>query len=83
MSESLFPTRHCSIPAASAAWQVSSSRCASAEISPTAKVYAESPTKPPSVTPTSTERMSPSASAYGPGIPCTIIAFGEAQIEAG
>jgi hypothetical protein len=33
--------------------------------------------------PTSTERMSPSASAYGRGIPCTTMSFGEVQIEAG
>ena len=37
----------------------SSSRSASGEISPTGNVNAESATKPPSVTPTSTERMSP------------------------
>ena len=40
MSPTRLPGRACSIPAASAAWQTSSSRCASASISPTANVYA-------------------------------------------
>ena len=45
-------------------------------------VTAESPTKPWRVTPTSTERMSPSTSTISSlGMPCTIIVFGEAQIE--
>ena len=38
MSESRFPARHCSIPAASAAWQTSSRRSASGEISPIGNV---------------------------------------------
>ena len=53
------------------------------EVSPTANVYAESATKPPSVTPTSIESTSPSSSAYGPGMPWTTMSFGEAQIAAG
>ena len=72
-----------STPASSATWPTSSSRSASAEISPTAKVNAESATKPPRVTPTSTDRMSPSPSAYAPGMPWTTMSFGDAQIEAG
>ena len=52
-------------------------------ISPTGKVLAASATQPSSVTPTSTEMMSPPLRRSGPGIPWTIIAFGEAQIEAG
>ena len=52
-------------------------------ISPIANVYAESATKPPSVTPTSIESTSPSSSSYAPGIPCTTMSFGEAQIDAG
>ena len=51
-------------------------------ISPTANVHAESATKPPSVTPTSTETTSPAARVYSPGIPCTTIEFGETQIDA-
>src|ERR687894_84782 len=35
------------------------------------------------MTPMSTERMSPRFSLYGPGIPCTTIEFGDAQIEPG
>ena len=71
-----------SMPAASAAWQAASSCSASADISPTAKVYAESATKPSSVTPRSIERMSPSR-AVGVGIPCTTMSFGEMQGAAG
>ena len=72
-----------SIPASSAALHVSSSRCASAEIDPTGNVQAESATNPSSVTPTSTERMSPSSSFALPGMPWTTIAFGERQVAAG
>ena len=39
--------------------------------------------KPSSVTPTSIETRSPSATAYAPGIPCTTMSFGEMQIAAG
>jgi len=83
MSPIVLPTRACSIPASRAARQTSSSRCASGEIDPTGNVQAESATNPSRVTPTSTERMSPSSSVYAPGIPCTTIAFGDAQIAAG
>ena len=46
-------------------------------------VIAESATYPSSVTPTSIESRSPSDSGYGPGMPCTTIAFGDAQIDPG
>ena len=46
-------------------------------------VQAESATNPPSVTPTSTDRMSPSSSRCGPGMPCTTMSFGERQVAAG
>ena len=49
----------------------------------TGKVQAESATNPSRVTPTSTERTSPSWSLRRPGIPCTTIAFGERQVAAG
>ena len=83
MSPIAFPTFACSIPASRAARQVSRSRCASGAIVPTANVQAESATNPSSVTPTSTERMSPSASLEAPGIPCTTMSFGERQVAAG
>ena len=83
MSPTLFPTRASAIPASSAARQVSRRRCASAEMRPTANVHAESATKPSSVTPTSTERMSPSRSFTLAGIPCTTIAFGDRHVAAG
>ena len=52
--------------------------------SPMAIVTAESPTNPWRVTPTSIERMSPSASTTSSlGMPWTIMVFGEAQIEPG
>jgi hypothetical protein len=62
---------------------VSSSFCATGVIGPTGNVRAASATQPSSTTPTSTDRMSPRSSAYVPGMPCTTIAFGEAQIEPG
>ena len=62
---------------------MSSSDSASGDTSPTVNVYAESATKPFSVTPTSTDSTSPSSSAYGPGMPWTITSLGEVQIEAG
>ena len=71
------------MPASSADLHVSSSRWASAEIEPTGNVQAESATNPSRVTPTSTERMSPSASSRRPGIPWTTIEFGERQVAAG
>ena len=83
MSPIVLPSRAWSIPASSAARQTSSSRCASAEIAPTGNVQAESATKPSSVTPTSTERMSPSASFVAPGIPWTTMSFGERHVAAG
>ena len=58
------PSCACSIPAASASWQTSRSRCASAEISPTGSVTALSATRPSSVTPRSTEIRSPSFARY-------------------
>ncbi len=71
------------MPAARAAWQPSSSRSVSDEISPTGNVYAESATNPSRMTPTSTDRMSPSDSVVPSGMPCTTMSFGEVQIEAG
>ena len=65
-----------------ARWRRAGSRT-SRRSSPTANVRAASATQPSSVTPTSIEMMSPPFRRYGPGIPCTIIAFGEAQIEPG
>ena len=53
------------------------------ETGPTGKVRAASATQPSSTTPTSIEMMSPRSSRYGPGMPWTTIAFGEAQIEPG
>ena len=38
---------------------------------------------PSFVTPTSTEMTSPSRARYPPGIPCTIIPFGEMHVAAG
>ena len=53
-------------------------------ILPTANVRAPSATQPSSVTPMSIEMTSPSSAACtGPGMPCTTIAFGDAQIEPG
>jgi hypothetical protein len=71
------------MPAARAPWQPSSSRSASGEISPTGNVNAESATNPSRITPTSTERMSPSESVVPSGMPCTTTSFGDVQIEAG
>ena len=49
-----------------------------------ATVTAESPTKPRWVTPTSSDRMSPSRQhVRSPGMPCTIMSFGDEQIEPG
>ena len=63
MSSTVAPTRAASMPASSAAWQTSSRRCASVEISPTGNVAAESAIRPSFVTPTSNEMMSPSLRA--------------------
>ena len=83
MSERWLPTRVASIAANSERWQVSSSRRRSGSTLPIGSVTAESATKPRSVTPTSTDRTSPSASVYAPGMPWTIMSFGDAQIEPG
>ena len=52
-------------------------------ISPTANVRAASATQPSSVTPTSTEMISPRREPVGPGMPCTTSESGEVQIEPG
>ena len=61
----------------------SSSFSATGEISPTGNVRAPSATQPSFTTPMSTDRMSPLRSLNLPGIPCTTISFGDAQIEPG
>ena len=50
---------------------------------PTGNVRAASATHPSSTTPMSIDRMSPRPSLYGPGMPWTIIEFGEAHIDPG
>jgi hypothetical protein len=77
------PGRICSVPAKSADLVTSRSRLASESIGPIGIVIAASATQPSLMTPTSIERTSPRFSSYGPGIPCTTIEFGEAQIEPG
>jgi hypothetical protein len=52
-------------------------------IGPIGSVTAASDTQPSSSTPMSTERMSPRLRLYEPGIPCTTIELGEAQIDPG
>ena len=59
------------------------SRAASSDTSPTGAVKAASPCQPSTIAPQSMEMMSPSSSTVGPGMPCTIASFGEAQITAG
>ena len=61
----------------------SSSFDATGEISPTGKVRAASATQPSFTTPMSTEMMSPAPSLKSPGMPCTTMWFGDAQIEPG
>ena len=56
------------------------SRASSGSISPTPAVKAASPCQPSTIAPQSIETMSPSSSRTGPGIPCTMTSFGEAQI---
>ncbi len=73
----------CSTAANSEASVTSSSFSATGLTGPIANVRAPSATQPSSVTPMSTEMMSPRWSRYGPGIPWTTIEFGEAQIEPG
>jgi hypothetical protein len=64
--------------------RVTSSRCwAGSEIWPIGIVRAASATQPSLTTPMSIESTSPRLSSYEPGIPCTTIEFGEAQIEPG
>ena len=53
------------------------------EISPTANVRAASATHPSFTTPMSTDRMSPGPSLNLPGMPCTTMWLGDAQIEPG
>ena len=83
MSPTRFPGRACSTASKSEASVAASIRAVSGSISPTAKVQAPSATQPSSVTPMSTEMMSPSASSTSPGIPWTTSELGEAQIEPG
>ena len=64
-------------------WVTLSSLVATGLIGPTGKVRAASATQPSYTTPISTDRESPFPSAYGPGMPWTIISFGEAQIDPG
>ena len=77
------PGRTWSAPAKSAAWVTSSSLRASGWTGPTDTVVAASATQPSLVTPTSSEMTSPRLSSYGPGMPCTTIEFGDAQIDPG
>jgi hypothetical protein len=60
-----------------------SSRAATGEISPTANVRAASATQPSFTTPMSTDRTSPFFNLNLPGMPCTTMWLGEAQIEPG
>ena len=46
-------------------------------------MIAASATQPSYVTPMSIEMTSPRSSLYGPGIPCTTMWFGDAQIDPG
>ena len=82
-SPSRFPSRHWSIAAFRPRLHASIRSAASGVGSPIVTVIAESATYPSSVTPTSIESRSPSDSGYGPGMPCTTIAFGDAQIDPG
>ena len=82
-SPSRLPTWHCSTASNSEASVTSSSLAATGEISPTANVRAPSATQPSFTTPMSTERMSPLRSLKRPGMPCTTMWFGDAQIEPG
>ena len=72
-----------SIPATRDASVTSMRRWASGSICPTPAVKAASPCQPSMMAPQSMEMMSPSSSRYGPGMPCTITSFGEAQITPG
>ena len=71
------------MPAASDCSVTSMSRAASGSICPTPAVKAASPCQPSTMAPQSIEMMSPSWSTYGPGMPCTITSFGDAQITPG
>ena len=82
-SPSLLPTRHRSTADSSASSVVTSSLRATGVIGPTGNVRAASATHPSWTTPMSSEMMSPRPSLYRPGMPCTIIEFGEAQIDPG
>ena len=54
-----------------------------AETSPTGNVRAASATQPSFTTPMSMDSMSPRLSLNLPGMPCTTMSFGDAQIEPG
>ena len=62
---------------------VASRRLAIGVTLPIGWVIAASATQPSWITPMSIERMSPRLSSYEPGIPCTTIELGDAQIEPG
>ena len=72
---------HCSTALNSDSRVTSSSLAATGLTSPTGKVIAPSATQPSLVTPTSMEMMSPRWSLNGPGMPCTTMWFGDAQME--
>ena len=83
MSVSRWPSSIWSMAAQRARSVTSISRCASFETSPMAMVKAASPWYPSTIAPQSIDRMSPSANRYSPGMPCTIMPFGDVQITAG
>ena len=83
MSPNRLPGRTCGTAAISDSSVTRSSFWATGLTGPTANVRAASATQPSRITPMSTERMSPRPSLYGPGMPCTIIELGDAQIDPG
>ena len=84
MSPIVFPTLACSIPASSAALQVSSRRCASGEIDPTGerpgRVGDEAVQRHADV---DREDVAVRRAWTAPGMPCTTMAFGDRQVAAG
>ena len=82
-SPNRLPGRHCSTASKRASRVVARSRPATAVTFPIGTVMAASATQPSRITPTSSDRMSPRESLYGPGIPCTTMELGEAQIDPG
>ena len=84
MSPIVLPTRACSIPASSAAWQTSSSRCASGEIvadrERPGRVGDEAVERHADV---DREDVAVGERRTRPGIPCTTMSFGERQVAAG